>query len=49
MDIIREYLEGALLLILVFLVLSHALDFAVVTSALSNAANSSFKTLQARG
>jgi hypothetical protein len=48
MDTVQKYLEGALVLIAVYLVVTNFVGFASAVGALSGAANSSFKTLQGR-
>lgn len=47
-DLVGKYLEGALVLIAVYLVVSNASGFASAVYSTGNVVNQSFKTLQGR-
>lgn len=48
MDIARKYLEGAIVLIFVYLVVTHYIGFGSAVNAVSSGINNSFKVLQGR-
>lgn len=49
MDIVKKYIEGALVLIAIFLIVSNAPGFSLAVSSAGGVLNQSFKTLQGRG
>lgn len=49
MDIVRKYIEGALVLIAIFIVVSNAPGFSLAVNSTFGGLNQSFKTLQGRG